>query len=76
MFQDGASSVNKAIASLRAEAHELKRDTRAQFESNQLATSAVANEVGLHLRLHRRLASHRQKKRSGDGNMALCIGIR
>ncbi|KAJ7814367.1 hypothetical protein B0H13DRAFT_2464854 [Mycena leptocephala] len=61
-FQDGASSVNNALASLRAEVHELKRETHAQFESNQLAISAVSKSVStLHSTvdsLHTRLSNH------------------
>ncbi|KAJ7204064.1 hypothetical protein GGX14DRAFT_523281 [Mycena pura] len=61
-FEDGASSVNNALASLRAEVHELKRETRAQFESNQLAISAVSKTVTtLHSTvdsLHNRLSNH------------------
>ncbi|KAF7336323.1 hypothetical protein MVEN_02180700 [Mycena venus] len=61
-FQDGASSVNNAIASLRAEVHELKRETRTLFESNQLAISAVSKSVStLHSTvdsLHTRLSNH------------------
>jgi hypothetical protein len=63
-FQDGASSVNKAIASLRAEVHELKRDTCAQFESNQLATSAVAKSVST---LHSTVDSLHTGRRSALG---------
>ncbi|KAJ7893412.1 hypothetical protein B0H14DRAFT_2334881, partial [Mycena olivaceomarginata] len=44
-FQDGASTLDAALNSLRAEVHELKWESRAQHESNQLAISAVSRTV-------------------------------
>ncbi|KAJ7243122.1 hypothetical protein B0H12DRAFT_838919 [Mycena haematopus] len=61
-FQDGAVSVNAGLASIRAELLELKRETRAQFESNQLAISVISKSVSTLNStvdsLHTRLSNH------------------